>query len=133
MSIVDKVSRFNDYVQASLENAMGAIRKIHQTAVEIPVDIGTELGLSRDKADLIKATHERILLKTYGGARSAQIGLGKLAVDQVTELSALLQDLGKSASGAGKKGGAGSKGPVAKKAAARTRAVSGAADKDPPA
>jgi len=93
MSIVDKATRFNDFVQASLENGMNAVKKMHQTAVEIPVDIGRELGLPADKADMIKATHSRILDSTYSGARRAQLELGSLVVEQVGEVSTLIGDL----------------------------------------
>lgn len=93
MSIVETVTKFNDFLQASLDNTMGAVQKIHQTAVEIPIDIGKELGLSKEKADLVKSVHERILVNTYGGARNAQVGFGKLIVQQVEELSTLVNEL----------------------------------------
>jgi hypothetical protein len=93
MSIVDKVKRFNDFVQSSLDNGMNAVKTMHQTAVEIPIDIGKELGLPADKADILKATHRRILDNTYSGARSAQIELGSLVVQQIGEVSTLIKDL----------------------------------------
>jgi len=93
MSIVDKVTRFNEFVQASLDNGMTAVKHLHQTAVEIPIDIGKELGLPADKVDMMKATHRRILDNTYGGARSAQMELGSLVVEQIGEVSTLIKDL----------------------------------------
>jgi len=93
MSIVDKATRFNDFVQASLDNGLNAVKSMHQTAVEIPIDIGKELGLPADKVDMIKAGHRRILDRTYSGARSAQVQLGALVVEQLGEVSALIKDL----------------------------------------
>jgi hypothetical protein len=92
MSVVESANRLNDFVQASLENAMSTIRKIHQTAVEIPIDIGKELGLPADKADQVKAAHERILVNTYAGVRKAQADLGSLAVQQIGEFATLVGD-----------------------------------------
>ena len=103
MSIVDKVTRFNDFVQASLDNGMNAVKNLHQTAVEIPIDVGKELGLPADKVDMIKAGHRRILDRTYSGARSAQIQLGSLVVEQIGEVSVLIKDLVASGGGDGQK------------------------------
>ena len=93
MSIVDKVTGFNDFVQKSLDNTMGAVQKIHQTAVEIPIDAAKKLGLSNDKAELLKVTHSRILTNVYGALCNVHGEIGGLVVQQAGELGKLARDL----------------------------------------
>lgn len=94
MTTVDPLSRFNEYVQASFRNGMATVEKLHQSAVEIPIDMATELGFAREKADFIKDMHRRMLKDVYGAVCGAHEDIGALVVQQVGELRTLANDLG---------------------------------------
>ncbi|NIQ97631.1 MAG: hypothetical protein GWN87_28250, partial [Desulfuromonadales bacterium] len=111
----DTVSRFNEYVQSSFRNGIATVEKLHQSAVEIPINMATQVGLPRDKANLIKDTHRRILKDVYGTVCGANEEIGALVVQQVGELRKLAADLGASRAGAVSKTGRGKNRPPASK------------------
>lgn len=120
MTILDTVSRFNEFVQSSFRNGMATVEKLHQSGVEIPVDMATQLGFPRDKAELIKDTHRRILNGVYGTVCRANEDIGALVVKQVGELRTLANDLGATSAGAASKTGRGkSRQPASKDPASR--------------
>jgi hypothetical protein len=86
MTIQDKASMFNDFVQSSFRNAMDAVENIHQITAEIPIEILKEIGYPEDKADIVIDSHRRILRIVYGGICNAHEDLGKLVVRQFGEL-----------------------------------------------
>jgi adenylosuccinate lyase len=87
MTIAQQVSEFKDLIQNSLENAMGTVERIHQTVIEMPIDVATELGLSQEQATRLKDGHRRILHTLYAGVASGYNDLGDLVVAQVTSLT----------------------------------------------
>lgn len=120
MTIQDKASSFNDFIQSSFRNAMDAVENIHQTMAEIPIEIMKEIGYPEDKAEIVKDSHRRILRIVYGGICNAHDDLGKLVVQQFGEL-------GKFADGLVASGGSSSTGSTkakVRKKSTRTKAVS---------
>lgn len=103
MSVIEKLSEINDYVQLSFRNGMNTVEKLHQTTAEIPLDMASELGFSKDQADMIKGVHRRMLKSFYGAVIKANKEVGDLVVKQATELRSLASNLqGSGASGGGK-------------------------------
>jgi len=93
VSIETKASRFNDLFQSSFRNAMDAVESIHQTSVELPLEVLKELGYPEEKTDAIKEAHRKILRIMYGGICNAHQELGKLVVMQAGELSRFATDI----------------------------------------
>jgi len=71
ISPLDWITRVTDFSQKSLENTLGTIREVHQTIVEIPIDIAEELGLPEEDAVAIKQTHRRLLDHIHSGVCDA--------------------------------------------------------------
>ena len=71
ISPLDWIIRVTDFSQASLENTLGTIKEVHQTIVEIPIDIAQELGLPEEESAAIKATHRRLLDHLHAGVCDA--------------------------------------------------------------
>ncbi len=71
MGLLDKVKVYKDFLQASFENAMTTVERIHQTSVSIPIDMLREVGYPADQAEQIKETHARLLRILYGGIARA--------------------------------------------------------------
>jgi len=94
MTTVDKASRINAFVQTAFRNGMDTVENVHQKMFEIPVDVARELGLPKDKAELVKTKHRRILDNVYGAVLSAHKDIGTLAVGQIGEFVTLANDLG---------------------------------------
>lgn len=93
MSIQDKVSSFNDLIQASFRNAMDTVEHVHQTAAEMPLDVLQELGYPPEKTATIKESHRTILRILYGGIKSAHVEMGKLVVMQAGELGKFANEM----------------------------------------
>jgi hypothetical protein len=93
MTMQDKASTVNNLVQSSFRNAMDAVENIHQTAAEIPIEILKEIGYPKDKAEIIKDSHRRILKIVYGGICNAHEDLGKLVVQQFGELGKFAESI----------------------------------------
>ena len=93
MGALDKVRVYKDFLQASFENAMTTVERIHQTSVSIPVDMLREAGYPADQAEQIKETHGRLLRILYGGIVSAHDELGELVVQQVGQLTKLAEGM----------------------------------------
>lgn len=87
MSIQDRVSIFNDLIQASFSNAMNTVQSIHQTSAEMPLGVLKELGYPEERVEDIRNAHGEILNILYGGIKSANKELGNLIVLQTGELT----------------------------------------------
>ncbi len=93
MGLLDKVKVYKDFLQASFENAMTTVERIHQTSVSIPIDMLREVGYPADQAEQIKETHARLLRILYGGIAKAHDELGELVVQQVGQLTKLAEGM----------------------------------------
>ncbi len=71
ISPLDWITRVTDFSQKSLENTLGTIREVHQTIVEIPINIAEELGLPEEEAVAIKKTHRQLLDHIHSGVCDA--------------------------------------------------------------
>ncbi len=71
---------------------MDAVSNVHQTMVEVPVDIAREFGYPEEKASALKASHRRILDRVYGSVCSSFDEFSDLAVKQAGELRDLIED-----------------------------------------
>lgn len=89
MSIKDKASGFNAFIQHSLSRAMGKAENIHQIMAEMPLDVLKELGYSEEKAENLKSSHRKMLRIVYSGLGKTQRDFGNLVVRQADELDKL--------------------------------------------
>jgi hypothetical protein len=119
MTMQDKASTVNNLVQSSFRNAMDAVENIHQTAAEIPIEILKEIGYPKDKAEVIKDSHRRILKIVYGGICNAHEDLGKLVVQQFGELGKFAESIAAS----GYSSSAQAKKTKVRKKSTRTKAI----------
>lgn len=71
MSPLDWITKVTNFSQTSLENTMGTIKEVHQTIVEIPIDVARELGLPDEQSRLLKEKHRRVLDHIHDGVCKA--------------------------------------------------------------
>jgi len=67
MSFVSKIASVMDFSQRSLENTMDTIKEVHQTIVEIPINVAADLGFPEEKATQLKSKHRQVLDHLHGG------------------------------------------------------------------
>ncbi|MFW2405859.1 MAG: hypothetical protein ACN4GT_13895 [Gammaproteobacteria bacterium] len=68
MGFVNSITTVMDFSQRSLENTMDTIKEVHQTIVEIPINIAEELGgLPKEQADVLKTKHRLVLDHVHDG------------------------------------------------------------------
>jgi len=67
MRLVDRITKVMDFSQTSLENTMDVVTEVHQTIIEIPINVVQELGFPEETSTALKKTHRRLLERIYGG------------------------------------------------------------------
>lgn len=89
VSPLDWITKVMDFSQTSLENTMGAVKEVHQTTVEIPINVAQELGLSEEQSAALKETHRRVLDHLYGGICEACAEVNQYIVKQAKTVNQL--------------------------------------------
>ena len=89
MSPLDWVNRVTDYSQRSLQNTMGTIKSVHQTHVEMPINVAQELGAPADKCAAAKATHRQVLDHLHNGFLEACEEVHEYVAKQATLVNEL--------------------------------------------
>lgn len=89
MSPLDLITKVTDFSQRSLENTLGTIKEVHQTIVEIPIDVARELGLPDDKSTMLKETHRRVLDRVHEGVCDACGQVNRYIVEQAKAVNQL--------------------------------------------
>jgi len=83
------VTRVMEFSQTSLENTLDTVQEVHQTMVEIPINVAQELGMSKQTAAGLKWTHERVLEHLYNGVRDAAGEVNEYMVKQAENIDRL--------------------------------------------
>ncbi len=89
MNFVDRIAKVMEFSQTSFENTMDTVREVHQSIVEIPINIAQELGFSEEKSTAIKNTHRRVLEVIHGGITDACGEVNQYVVKQAQAVSEL--------------------------------------------
>lgn len=89
MRLVDRITKVMDFSQTSLENTMDTITEVHQTIIEIPINVVQELGFPEETSTALKNTHRRILDRIYGGYCNACGEVNRYIVKQAQAVSQL--------------------------------------------
>jgi len=89
MRLVDRITKVMDFSQTSLENTMDTITEVHQTIIEIPINVVQELGFPEETSTALKNTHRRILDRIYGGYCNACGEVNRYIVKQAQAVSKL--------------------------------------------
>jgi len=89
MSPLDLITKVTDFSQKSLENTLGTIKEVHQTIIEIPIDVARELGLPDDKSTMLKETHRRVLDRVHEGVCDACGQVNQYIVEQAKAVNDL--------------------------------------------
>ncbi len=89
MDFVDRISKVMEFSQTSLENTMSTVREVHQSIIEIPINVAQELGYSEEKSTALKNTHRRVLELIHGGIVDACGEVNKYVVKQAQAVSEL--------------------------------------------
>lgn len=76
------VVRVMEFSQTSLDNTLDTVKEVHQTMVEIPVNVAEELGLPKQTAADLKNTHRRVLDHIYTGISDSVGHVNQYMVDQ---------------------------------------------------
>lgn len=68
MGFVDRIATVMNFSQTSLENTMSTVMEVHQTIIEIPINVAEDLGgLPEEKAKALKDKHRQVLEHLNGG------------------------------------------------------------------
>ena len=89
MSPLDWITKVTDFSQRSLENTLGTIKEVHQTIIEIPIDIAQELGLPEKDGSALKDAHRRILDRVHNGVCNACGEVNQYIVEQAKAVNQL--------------------------------------------
>ena len=89
VSPLDWIGKVMDFSQTSLDNTLGTVKEVHQTLVEIPINIAQELGLPEEKAATLKITHRRILDHALDGVSEACGEVNQYIVKQAEAVNQL--------------------------------------------
>jgi len=89
MGLVDRITRVMDFSQKSLENTMDVVTEVHQTIIEIPINVVQELGFPEETSTALKNTHRRVLERIYGGYCNACGEVNRYIVKQAQAVSQL--------------------------------------------
>ena len=89
MSPLDWTTRVMEFSQTSLENTLDAVKEVHQTMAEIPLNVGQELGLPKQTSDALKYIHRQVLDRIYDGVGEAVGEVNQYVVKQVQNVDRL--------------------------------------------
>ena len=89
VSPLDWITKVTNFSQTSLENTMDTIKEVHQTLVEIPIDVAQELGVPEEQAAALKETHRRILEHLHSGVCDACGEINQYIVKQAKTVNEL--------------------------------------------
>lgn len=89
LSPLDWITKVMDFSQTSLENTMGTVKEVHQTMVEIPINIAQDLGLPEETSNALKYTHRRILDHVLDGVSAGCGEVNQYIVNQAEAVNQL--------------------------------------------
>lgn len=89
MSPLDLITKVTDFSQKSLENTLSSIKEVHQTIVEIPINVAQDLGLPEDTSTALKYTHRRVLDRVHDGVCGACGEVNRYIVEQAKAVNQL--------------------------------------------
>lgn len=83
------IQRTMTFSQTSLQNTMDTIKEVHQSVVEIPINVAQELGLPEETANALKGTHRRILDHVHRGVFDSCGEVARYVIRQATAVDQL--------------------------------------------
>ena len=89
MSPLDWTKRVMEFSQTSLENTLHAVKEVHQTMAEIPLNVGQELGLPKETSSALKYIHRQVLDRIYDGVGEAVGEVNQYVVKQAQNIDRL--------------------------------------------
>jgi len=89
MSPLDWTTRVMEFSQTSLDNTLDTVKEVHQTMVEIPINVAQEFGMSKQTAAGLKWTHRRVLEHLYNGVSDAVGEVNEYMVKQAQNVDKL--------------------------------------------
>ena len=67
MSPLGWIVKVTDFSPKSLQNTLDTVKEVHQSVVEIPINVAEELGLLDENSEALKDKHRKILDHLYAG------------------------------------------------------------------
>ncbi len=99
MSTIDQTTRKDDggnvligFLRNTLETGLGAAETMHQTAVEIPLNMLKGVGVSEEQTSALKDKHRNLLRGMYGSIDSIASQFVDVGEQQAAKLSAEIHD-----------------------------------------
>ena len=99
MSTIDQTTRKEDggnvltgFLRNTLQTGLGVAENMHQTAVEIPLNMLKGVGVSEEQTSALKDKHRNLLRGMYGSIDSIASQFVDVGEKQAAKLSAEIRD-----------------------------------------
>lgn len=79
MNVMHKVGNFTDYLKESVESVVDAVERVHQTALDMSVDLLKVVGLPEEKAVEAKEKQRKLVGSVYEAIRATNQQVGNMA------------------------------------------------------
>lgn len=89
ISPIGWIRRTMTFSQTSLQNTLHTIKEVHQSVVEIPINVAQELGLPDETAKVLKGTHRRILDHVHRGVSDSCGEVARYVIKQANAVDQL--------------------------------------------
>jgi hypothetical protein len=88
----ERVSFLTGFLRNTLQTGLGVAENMHQTAVEIPLNMLKGVGVSEEQTSALKDKHRNLLRGMYGSIDSIASQFVDVGEKQATKLSAEIRD-----------------------------------------
>lgn len=88
----DGVGGFIGFLRDSFHTGLSAAENIHQTAMEVPLDILQGAGFPEEKTTMLKDKHRDLLRGMYGSIDSICARVAEGGAEQAALLTAMIRD-----------------------------------------
>jgi hypothetical protein len=99
MSTIDQTTRKEDggnvltgFLRNTLQTGLGVAETMHQTAVEVPLNMLQVVGVSEEQTSALKDKHRNLLRSMYGSIDSIASQFVDVGENQAAKLSAEIRD-----------------------------------------
>jgi hypothetical protein len=79
MNTIKKVENFAEFLTESIENVVNTVERVHQTALDIPIDMLKSVGLPEETAVKVKDKQHQLVGSVYKAIRATNQQVGNMA------------------------------------------------------
>ena len=81
MKGLEELELFKDLIQQAVDKGATSVEQIHNTIVDVPLDVMTKLGIMEGTAQTVKHVHKQTVGSIYNAIRKINKHVGNMAND----------------------------------------------------